>query len=215
MFLSHTFVPHDKEKASLERTTLFFDLDGTCAKFRSMNEEYTLRGESRFFHMEDLYEQNYFAELPPHKNVVETVRQLFKFKDDLQIDVACLSSYLPDSDFAASEKLNWVAKYIGEDVPVILTPCGHPKKDFIETNGNYAILVDDYSKNLIDWQDDSIFQSVKMRNTINGTHGTWIGPDLSVHDKPQKQFGNLVKVLKSIREFGVIGNNPFDKDHQL
>lgn len=59
------------------------------------------------------------------------------------------------------------------------------------------VLVDDFTKNLNEWQG----VAVKLYNGINGTHGTWQG--FSIHNKmtPDKMVSQLdgISMMESMR----------------
>lgn len=72
------------------------------------------------------------------------------------------------------------------------------------------VLVDDFTKNLNEWQG----VAVKLYNGINGTHGTWQG--FSIHNKmtPDKMVSQLdgismmesMKIRMQEQEQGVVRN---------
>lgn len=190
----------EKNSIVLNEFTIAVDLDGTAFVFRQMNEEYKdANGITKHFHMEDLYDEGYFANLPPQQNVCDAVKQLEKEG----FHVIILSAYLPDSEYAAKEKAESVRKHISATMPVYLVPCGHKKCDFILDNGTPVLILDDYSKNCFDFDRKSpVFGAVKCRNKINGTFGTWTGPSIAIDMAPHK-------IASEIKRFGkeLIVNN--------
>lgn len=185
------------------KPVIFFDLDGTCAEFRSMNQEYKdSNGNPKFFHPRDLYDPGYFRNLAVHKSICESFRIL---KANPDFEVAVLTSVLYDSPYAVNDKRDWVKEHIGDDVTVIMTPCGKVKRDFIETTGP-VILVDDFSRNLFEWEKESPLSfGIKCRNDINGTHGTWKGYSVSTKDNPETIALKIIRVTKDIEK--LLGNN--------
>ena len=177
----------------LDEPFILFDLDGTCCEFRTMGQEYKdADGFTRHFHMEDLYEEGYFINLPPFEKVCIAVK-LLKEKG---YNVGICSAALSDSSFALKEKPAWSFDHIDPDIPVFITPCGHKKANFIRATAP-VILVDDYSKNLHEWQLSSpLFDGVKMRNNINGTYGTWTGNSVSYDMQPEMLANRLEEFMK-------------------
>lgn len=175
---------------TVDRPFIFIDLDGTCARFRLMHEEYKIENTVKFFHPEDLYEKGYFLALEPVIQMVNTAKKLME--DDFNVSI--LSSCLFDSKYAKNEKIAWVHKYISEDIPIILTPCGTKKSDFIQSDGSIQILIDDYSKNLFEWEEKPNFKGIKVRTPINGTRGTWQKASITL-DLPYKEIKGLITDL--------------------
>ena len=113
---------------------ILFDMDGVLAKY--------LFGKP----FEALFEERYFADLPPQTNFVNAAKKLSKM-----YDVRILSAYLEDSKYAYNEKVNWLKEFLPE-VPEeqwILIPCGIPKGKFLESKED--ILIDDWGENCKSW----------------------------------------------------------------
>lgn len=147
------------------KPNLFFDMDGVMAEYN--NVPYKV-----------LYEKNYFYDLKPIENTINSVKELLKSND---CNVYILSSVLSDSEYALDEKREWLHKYIPElkDESMLFTVCGLNKRDFInkELNEN-DILIDDYTPNLKNWSEqigNSKGQAIKFINNINNKKGTWKG----------------------------------------
>lgn len=139
----------------------FIDMDGTLAKWNNVE-------------FEQLFEQNYYRNLKPNKDILNDVNRLIEQGEDVYI----LSCVLPKSQFALREKKAWLKNYLPtltED-RYIFVPYGENKADYLKehyspiTNKDY--LIDDYTKNLIDWKEYGGI-GVKYLNGINHTRGTW------------------------------------------
>lgn len=149
------------ENYSLKKQRLFVDMDGTLATFKQLNT------------MEPLYEQGYFLNLEPMKNVVDGIHNIIR--DYPQIDVYVLSAVLSDSEYALQEKNAWLDKYLPElsAEKRIFSRCGDDKKNYVK-GGVHSndILLDDYTKNLFEWKPG---KGIKLLNGINHTNRTWRG----------------------------------------
>lgn len=149
---------------------LFVDMDGTLAVFRSVDT------------LEKLYEKDYFANLEPQMNVIDGIRHIIR--NNPNIEVFVLSAVLSDSPYAVPEKNEWLDKYLPEvDAEHRLYPaCGESKKEFLK--GSYGgvrsddFLLDDYSKNLHEWEPPA--KGIKVMNGINGKNGTWTKDKVSI-----------------------------------
>ena len=149
---------------------LFVDMDGTLAVFRPVDT------------LEKLYEKDYFANLEPQMNVIDGIRHIIR--NNPNIEVFVLSAVLSDSPYAVPEKNEWLDKYLPEvDAEHRLYPaCGESKKEFLK--GSYGgvrsddFLLDDYSKNLHEWEPPA--KGIKVMNGINGKNGTWTKDKVSI-----------------------------------
>lgn len=119
---------------------LFVDMDGTLAEFKPVDE------------METLYEKGYFAELKPQENVLGGIKAFITEHSDIEVYV--LSSVLYDSEYALSEKIEWLDRYLPEidETHRIFVPCGEDKAAYVPDGiDGDDILLDDYSANLHAW----------------------------------------------------------------
>lgn len=139
--------------------SLFVDMDGTLAEFRKISK------------IEELYEEGYFLNLAPLPGVVQAVKEIIAHG---QVKVYILSSVLSDSKYALDEKNRWLDRYLPE-IPIedrFFPTCGDSKIEFFNGYiGKDHYLLDDYSKNLHDW--DPPGHGIKLSNGINGRFGTW------------------------------------------
>lgn len=165
----------------MEARRLFIDMDGTLAVFREVDT------------LETLYEEGYFASLPPQETVVAAVRELRARNPELEIYV--LSAVLSDSKYALKEKNEWLDQYLPEldRQHRIFPPCGANKRDYIPAGLNSSdVLFDDYTKNLIDWEPPA--KGVKCLNGINHTNGTWQGARVSI----ARDASQLAEALENV-----------------
>lgn len=142
---------------------IYVDMDGTLAVFKPCEK------------LEILYEEGYFKNLEPQEVVVDAVRDLCKNPD---YEVYVLSAVLTDSKYALKEKNEWLDKYLPE-IPKerrVFPPCGEDKKKYVDLKeGDF--LLDDYTKNLIDWEPPGT--AIKLLNGINHTNETWEGNSIN------------------------------------
>ena len=139
---------------------IFVDMDGTLAKWNDVATEV-------------LYEKGYYANLEPNYFLLNEIRRLIKNGEDIYI----LSTFLPDSQYALQEKNEWINRYLPElsNKKRIFVKYNDNKKDYIDggiTSSDY--LIDDYTKNLIDWKNAG-GTGIKYLNGINHTNKTWNG----------------------------------------
>jgi len=154
---------------------IFFDLDGTLAKWQENAS------------IEDLYRKGYFENLPAEKELVDLVNRLSKTQHKT---VYILSAYLSDSLYAREEKLAWIRKHLPKNVLPLLVPYGENKAKFVEKRTGISIsstdlLVDDHSKNCIEWEEAG-GRSIKFLNGINGLGTKWNGKRAKVKDLAQE-----------------------------
>ncbi len=146
---------------------VFFDMDGVLA-------EYLQGQESR------LWDQYYFRDLPPVTEAIKAAKELQKF-----CDVYVCSAVLADSKYALQEKKDWCDKFLSF-IPRenrIFTVVGKPKSEFIPGGiDENSILIDDFSKNLHQWNKDG-GPAIKFMNGINGNYGSWKGLTASNADE--------------------------------
>ena len=177
-----------------EKRRLFVDMDGTLAVFKPVDE------------METLYEKGYFLDLAPHENVVAAVKEIIAKNSDIEVHI--LSAYLSDSKYALQEKNAWLDKYLPEigSVRRIFVPCGTDKKEGIrEGIREDDYLLDDYTKNLNEWQPPA--RGIKLLNGINHNRGTWAFDRLR-HDRESSSLAAaIVSVVRGERQI-------FDKSYK-
>lgn len=119
---------------------LFLDLDGTLAKFNVRN------AVNRF-----ATEKGFFAKLGAYKGI-EKINELIKNNNNIYIISAS------PNEQADSDKKIWINKYLYniQEQNIIFCRNGENKAEIIEKKLNIKIdnncyLLDDYTKNLIEW----------------------------------------------------------------
>ena len=135
---------------------LFVDMDGTIAKFYHHKQC-----------LEKMYEQNYFLDLQPYA-ITKTIKEL---AGKSTIEVFVLSACIK-SPYCKQEKIAWLDKHLPEidSEHRILVDVGENKADYIPHTDEPCvnILLDDYSKNLEQWeQDDENNIAFKFINGLN------------------------------------------------
>ncbi len=174
--------------------TLYVDMDGTLAKWKPVEK------------FEELYEPGFFLTARTNENVVNAIRGIKLHEPDIEVKI--LSARLADSPYAEAEKIAWLQRNIPE-IPqedYIFTVCGEPKSKFISEIDRDSFLLDDYTKNLLEWEAAG-GTGIKLLNGINHTHGTWQG--LSVHHSasPEALRDELMWQTKFLPEIGIQEQN--------
>ena len=149
---------------------LFLDMDGTLAMFHDVDKTF----------IEAMWQQGFYTGLKPFENMVEGVRRFIK--QHPEIDVYVLSAVLDtDPPFVVAEKNAWLDKYLPEIAVThrIFTRAGKNKADYIDAVGPGDYLIDDYNKNLYEFEKVGA-NSIKFRNDVNhqgkGAYGGEVGP---------------------------------------
>lgn len=143
--------------------TVFFDMDGTLAKW---NPSATLS---------DLYREGYFLNRKPEEKLCAVANELAVMDDGWPLSCYILTSVLQDAPHAKKEKIAWLQKYVPA-MPlnrILTVPYGVQKAHFVEDLFHRDlsitdILVDDHSPNLIAWQQAG-GDPIKWVNNINNS----------------------------------------------
>ncbi|MEG1993587.1 MAG: 3'-5' exonuclease, partial [Oscillospiraceae bacterium] len=101
-----------------------------------------------------------------------------------------------DSIYAHWEKNNWLDKYLPQiDSSHRIFPfCGDRKSDYVGKLTQSDILIDDYTVNLLDWQNNG-GTGIKLLNAINNSKGTWQGIKISEQFAEKELMENLNKIV--------------------
>ena len=149
----------------MKKRMYFFDMDGTLNEYGYVKN------------IEDLYKEGYFLTRPPHEKIVADVNRMI----DEGYNVYLLSCRLTESQYAEKEKYAWAKKYLPRLHPakIILLPNGENKAEYLKMARGIivdkdCILIDDYTKNLSEW-DAAGGTGVKYLNGTNGNGGVWKG----------------------------------------
>lgn len=160
-----------------ESITYYFDMDGVLAKWNL--------GAS----LEEVARRGYFLHREPEPEIIVALIYMAK----LGYDVRILSAAYED-DHSVHDKSLWLDIYGLADIPRVFVPYGKRKGDFVKEEGN--ILIDDFTKNLDEWQGIP----VKFYNGINGTKGTYRGYAIS----NRMTASQIVTILRGIGQFNEV-----------
>ena len=141
---------------------LFVDMDGTLARFHDEVE-----------YLERMTESGFFLFLRPFKDVVEGINRFCK--EHPECEVYILSSVIGED--CVAEKNAWVDRFL-PDIPRknrLFPLVGTSKAEFVaRTTGELVcstdFLLDDYTKNLLEWARDG-GTGIKLVNNINRNNG--------------------------------------------
>ncbi len=173
---------------------LFIDLDGTLSRFYEQAKC-----------IERMREPHFFEHLAPYENAIQAIKNMKKDRID-DFDIFILSAISNNSE--AKEKTGWVHRYLDKTVPVLFCRAGESKTDYVrrmdgsETLSTDDYLLDDYSRNLLDWQAKG-GTPIKFRNELNGRGWNGIhfrGPTVYYDQKAEDMVHDLLTVTGLIRE---------------
>ena len=179
--------------------TIFFDIDGTLAQFHDTEHRY----------IEAMWEQGFYKNLKPFENLVAAANFLNKCDG---VNVAIISAYLDtEPPFVQKEKMEWLHKYLPDVKDIRLVPAGSSKADYISPGETDIWLVDDYNKNLIEWE-NSGYQAIKFVNDINdqgrGAYGgeagkLWEGKRVRFDSSPSEIVKSIAEALNLDLEINI------------
>lgn len=144
---------------------IFIDMDGTIARFYEADDC-----------LEKMYEPGFFKDLKPYKKAIKLIDKLHDKGYNIYILSACI-----ETASCRLEKNIWLNKYLPyiTDDHRLFIPCDISKANYVKFMGyedeRVNILIDDYSKNLIDW-DDAFGKhgiAIKAINEINNKKNTY------------------------------------------
>lgn len=145
---------------------LFLDLDGTLAKFNSKRNAL-----ERFDK-----EEGFFADLKPYK-YIEFVNELAT-RDNIEVFII---SATPNEQ-ADKDKMIWIKKYLNnvKDTNICFSRLGQNKAQVIKERLNITIdkdcvLLDDYSKNLFEWQNLNGIGIKRITKLADNSRKLWKG----------------------------------------
>lgn len=162
---------------------LFIDMDGTVARFY----------ESKHC-IEEMTEKGFFKNLKPYKKVLAGLKKFSKKHPEIEF---CVISAVPfSSPFAEEEKDEWLNEHFPVQKRVFLQ-VGKNKADFVPDISKDDFLLDDYTKNLTDWE-ASGGTGIKVRNELNCQKGTWKGNKVSSFDSSDGILEDLEAIMLGI-----------------
>ncbi len=187
----------------IDKIRIFVDMDGTLARFHDEN-----------LYLERMFEKGFFRDLKPFENAVSAIKELVK---DNTSEIFILSATV--NSCSLEEKQEWLDRYLPEidKEHRIFTSLNVPKSEAIGHRlTDKDILVDDYNKNLLEWQKAG-GTSVKAKNNINhkGLHGElWKGDLIDITDTAESIVERMTKIIVS-REKGIEENRYNEVDEEL
>lgn len=187
----------------IDKIRIFVDMDGTLARFHDEN-----------LYLERMFEKGFFRDLKPFENAVSAIKELVK---DNTSEIFILSATV--NSCSLEEKQEWLDRYLPEidKEHRIFTSLNVPKSEAIGHRlTDKDILIDDYNKNLLEWQKAS-GTSVKAKNNINhkGLHGElWKGDLIDITDTAESIVERMTKIIVS-REKGIEENRYNEDDEEL
>lgn len=143
---------------------IFIDMDGTIAD---------IHGEENWYERVK-NEEDFFEKLNPFSNLIVALFLISMKYPKEEVELFSLSAI--DESFAKKAKDKWTdtqASFI-DKANRIYTKCGESKADYVGPLTKDDILLDDYTKNLLDWVDAG-GTAIKVRNNINCSGKTWKG----------------------------------------
>lgn len=187
---------------SSDGSTIYFDMDGTLGKWYSDRRGFT---EDQMFDPAT----HYFLNIEPLPLTVAVMERLHELSQsgELNADVAVISCA---GQTTIRDKWNWLKQhcpFLPEDA-IFFAPLGKEKADFVKGNAEVSILVDDYNKNLADWEVKSAGRGVKALNGVNtesdlypNLNGTIMMPS---EEQVEEQVQIIVSALRELqREKGI------------
>ncbi len=154
---------------------LYIDMDDTIAIFQKKNC------------LELMYERGYFENLKPRK-LAKTINELAK-KYKIIVLSACVNT-----PYCKKEKINWIGKNIPNVNSYILCNVGENKAKVLKDKGykidKNAILIDDYSKNIFQWEENG-GTAIKFINNFNNKRGL-------EYKYSFRNSNKLIKILESL-----------------
>lgn len=194
-----------------DKIRIFVDMDGTIARFHDEN-----------LYLERMFEKGFFSGLKPFDNAVEAIKHIID--NHPNADVYVLSAAIT-TPYCLAEKNAWLDKYLPnidkehrifvENLSTAKSLCVPGSYMYKDDNGKYHnkifkndILIDDYNKNLEEWERDG-GTAIKAKNNINhkGLHGElWKGDLIDITDTAESIVERLTEIIVS-REKGIEENH--------
>lgn len=117
-------------------------------------------------------EEGYFRKLKPTGlvKVAKEVKDYFDSLPNVQVEFGILSAVLGKQQ--CEDKVAWLKEQGLQNFTVNFVPYG-TNKAVVTNDTDINILIDDLSKNLIEFCDKPNNYGIKYYNSINGTKGTW------------------------------------------
>lgn len=174
---------------------LFFDMDGTLARFYESADC-----------LEKMWQKGFFENLKPYKNMVETYKKAIQLKNSkLPTETMILSAVnIETAETVIKEKEKWIEKYLCKNNSNLFLKITSNKAEQVSKNygkiDKSFILIDDYNKNLRDWREAG-GTAIKFVNEINdkGTNGPlWNGFRIRYDYSPERMFKEITDIIKNV-----------------
>lgn len=157
---------------------LYVDMDGTLTEWKNAS-------------IEEVTSPGWFRQASPADSVVSAIRRLISADNDVEVFI--LSAVFSD-DHSIQEKTEWLSFFLPEidEQHILFVPYGEKKTDYVQEKNTF--LLDDFSKNLYEWNGTGI----KVYNGVNGTKGTWHG--YSVHSSMSSEimYTQLLGIINAV-----------------
>ena len=141
---------------------IFLDLDGTLVRFNVRNA--LKRFET---------EKGFFANLLAYKGI-ELINEMAKAGNVYIISAS-------PNEQADNDKMIWIEKYLN-NVPMenrLICRCGDNKAEYLKSKGlqidKNSYLLDDYTKNLIEWESAGGVGIKRLTKVADNSAGKWQG----------------------------------------
>ena len=167
--------------------SVYFDMDGVLATwyhgFKGFNDEKNHR--LSIFNPTN----HYFANLEPYENMVELAKRL----QNASIDVCIITSADRNT---IRDKWYWCKQYIPfiPESNIFFAPIGSKKADYIKSNADISVLIDDFQPNLEAWTGVAI----KALNGINSHQFKFPEIDFANKTDISGYTDNVVRCIKQI-----------------
>ena len=145
------------------KTKIFLDLDGTLAKFNVPN------ALNRF-----VIEKGFFAKLGAYKGI-EKINEMAAAGNLYIISAS-------PNEQADIDKIEWICKYLPNInllTNVLICRCGDNKAEYLKSKGlqidKNSYLLDDYTKNLIEWESAGGIGIKRITSVADNSRGLWKG----------------------------------------
>lgn len=127
----------------MSKKKVYIDMDGTLCRFHDIQHNY----------IEQMWERGFYAGLLPFEEFVNAVSLCIDRNPDTEFYI--LSAVLDtEPPFIADEKREWINRYLPQlsDEQLIFVPAGADKSQYIGSIDENCCLIDDYNKNLREWE---------------------------------------------------------------
>lgn len=169
----------------MKKRKLYVDVDGVLAEF---NKDASI---------EEITSDGYFLERTPMSAMICAMRTLaHDYFVTEKVEICALSHAITGTS-AEQDKMIWLNRFCeGIFNKIIICPYGTKKNDFV-SDAKGSILLDDFSKNLTEWEESGGI-GIKVYNGINNTHHTWDGFVVNANSKSSVIYLTLKGIILSL-----------------